>query len=220
MFSSLKVISRRIAGHTTLAISALVTALALTAAPTQAAPITYAYQGVVDTSSGGAAFSAFIGQTATMEYTFDDTSLDANSDPNVGSYALSSISLTIGSNVWSLAGGSNGIADVGSDVYEVTIGSAVLFPGPTVGGASATFAFMTFIDSTATALSSDNLPTTQPDPADFNSTTIGLDFGGTGNLRVNGLITIADTEVPEPGSLIIFGFGLAGLGYIRRRRTA
>ena len=27
-----------------------------------------------------------------------------------------------------------------------------------------------------------------------------------------------DTDVPEPETLVLFGFGLAGLGYIRRRR--
>ena len=27
-------------------------------------------------------------------------------------------------------------------------------------------------------------------------------------------------DVPEPGTLAIFGFGLAGLGYMRRRQTA
>ena len=30
---------------------------------------------------------------------------------------------------------------------------------------------------------------------------------------------VANTEVPEPGMLALFGFGLAGLAYARRRRT-
>ena len=29
----------------------------------------------------------------------------------------------------------------------------------------------------------------------------------------------ANTQVPEPGTLALFGLGLAGLGYMRRRRT-
>ena len=32
--------------------------------------------------------------------------------------------------------------------------------------------------------------------------------------------TYVDTELPEPATLVIFGVGLAGLGYVRRRRSA
>ncbi len=36
---------------------------------------------------------------------------------------------------------------------------------------------------------------------------------------ISGLLTVADTAVPEPGSLAVFGLGLAGIGCGRRRKA-
>jgi len=216
MFFSLKVVSRRIAGHTTLTLGALVTAFALTAAPTQAAPITFTYEGAVSSTSGGVLFDAFLGQTATLEYSFDDATPDTNGSATAGSYALTSASLTIGSNVYTSIGNLS-VTNGASDSYSFSLGSS---SGPDIGALSPASIFLNMTDITATALSSDALPTTQPDPTDFAfSNNFGIDFSGGGLILID-TFTIANEEVPEPGALIIFGFSLAGLGYMRRRRTA
>ena len=63
------------------------------------------------------------------------------------------------------------------------------------------------------------------------STVLPSTGGGLGGLALGGtpvnfslassIVTVtAPASVPEPGTLALFGFGLAGLGYMRRRRTA
>jgi hypothetical protein len=49
----------------------------------------------------------------------------------------------------------------------------------------------------------------------FNSNTLD-EFAGLDDAK----FVTADATVPEPGSMLIFGLGLIGLGYIRRRKAA
>jgi hypothetical protein len=61
----------------------------------QTAPITFAYTGTVTVANGGTAFDAFLGQTVTMQYTFESTTADATpGDPAEGTYsgAISALS--------------------------------------------------------------------------------------------------------------------------------
>ncbi|NKB19272.1 MAG: PEP-CTERM sorting domain-containing protein [Alphaproteobacteria bacterium] len=201
----------------TLSFKKLAMAAAITLATTaaQAAPITFAYEGIVNSGVGGPAFSAFIGQTATLEYTFDDAAPDLSPGAASGQYALTSTSVTIGGSVWTVAGGNLFIDDGAMDRNRFNNSGAT---GPSVGGFGPLGIFLDMDDATGTALSSDALPLTQPDPADFGLTQFGVGFG-LGSINVQ-TFTIADTAVPEPGALIVFGFGLAGLSFIRRRKTA
>ena len=53
-------------------------------------------------------------------------------------------------------------------------------------------------------------------------TSIAYAYGGTSadQFYISAVDLTPDTEVSEPGALALFGFGLAGLGYVRRRRVA
>lgn len=59
----------------------------------------------------------------------------------------------------------------------------------------------------------------------FTEDSLRIDYSGTNNSQGSTvLITLATNhnpfDVPEPGALALFGLGLAGIGYIRRRRSA
>ncbi|NKB19271.1 MAG: PEP-CTERM sorting domain-containing protein [Alphaproteobacteria bacterium] len=225
MFASLKAASQRTTGYTTLAVGALVIAFTLTLTHVQAAPITFTYEGAVSTTSGGAAFNAFLGQSATLEYFFDDTAPDTNPSGTAGTYTLTAALLTIGTSNWQAIPpqppGTINVTNAASDSYSFDISSPF---GPSIGGLTPAAIILSMSDPTGTALSSDALPSTQPDPADFATTNFNIAFvggaiGGTIGIE-NFAIAGAGAGVPEPGALIVFGFGLLGLGIIRRRKTA
>ncbi len=59
----------------------------------------------------------------------------------------------------------------------------------------------------------------------FDITSITFAYGGASGgasadqFYISAVDLTPDTEVSEPGAVALFGFGLAGLGYVRRRRV-
>ncbi len=55
----------------------------------------------------------------------------------------------------------------------------------------------------------------------FDITSITFAYGGTSadQFYISAVDLTPDTEVSEAGAIALFGFGLAGLGYVRRRRV-
>jgi hypothetical protein len=91
------------------------------------------------------------------------------------------------------------------------------------------------LDKSGTKLASLTLPMTISDDGDpngkfspfyalgvsFAGTAMSIDFGGTANQVAFDDITIGSStpgKIPEPASLLLFGSGLLGLGWLRRRR--
>ena len=199
----------------------------LSASPAWAAVITFAYEGTVDSTSGGAAFDAFLGQTIRIEYTFDSTTADIfPADPNAGRYpAVLSMTATAGPYSATAADGRITVWDnvFGMDRYRV---DGLSLSGAPIGGLPLDQIFIDLQDNTGLAFTDDFLPLVQPDPGDFPGATIlSLEFDdGSNNGRIataqSAIISpVADTPIPEPGTLALLGLGLAGLGYVRRRRT-
>ena len=95
------------------------------------------------------------------------------------------------------------------------------------------------LSGTGNLLASLNLPTTPSTCAaefaapfcpfvasgiDFAGTALSVAFGGVANQVVFDDVTFGSSTpgdpIPEPGTLALFGLGLAGIGFIRRRKAA
>ena len=215
--------------HATVALRALVCASCLLfvwPAAATAMPITFAFSGFLtddplldpDDPFGG---TIAAGTTFSGDFTFDSTALDGIADPQTANYtslgAPFGLSVLIGGNLFTATdalfiGVANDLA--GRDQYLVT----------GIGGDLTVFLMLE--DLTATVFASDALPLTAPPLGAFAIRSFFLDDPDVGGnqVQIQGEIdslTCASCDaavVPEPGTLALFGTGLAAL--LRRRRRA
>ena len=189
---------------------------------TQAALVTFAYEGTVNQVNLSAGldnltFQAFLGETMRMEYTFESTSVDSNPNVAVGEYDFISARLTLGSNdyVNGLSSNELTVGDGLSDLYNLVVDNAL---GPDTGGISPfSFAFV-FSGGAPSVFSSDVLPLTQPNPDDFTTTIISLAFLDISTARSAQLraTNVQISAIPIPAAIWLLASGLtAMMGFTR-----
>lgn len=201
----------------------------LFALPSHASLITFAYEGIVDTIIydnviDTKPFEGFLGHKIRVQYTFDSSLPDLNAASGLGAYSpLSAAKLTIGGLAYTTDNDFTSNISV-YDNHQNLDGYVVLGPdyisGPTVGGLPAYYFILDMFAYDTTVFSSDALPLTQPDPADF-------DYGaGLSMYFWDGLstVTVSTTTlhiaavVPIPATVYLFATGMLGLISISRRK--
>lgn len=164
-------------------------AMALCMAPTvQAAPVTF-------TATGDANVSGFV--------TFDDSAFDGTTFQFVSNSNITALSLTVFGTVFDL--GDVVVAD--DTIIDSSGADPIIINGSGFladNGAGQTISFF-------------------PDGHDGSASDgdASLNFGpdlGEGKFLAVKWVVGEVTDVPEPGTLALFGAGLAALGWVRRRR--
>lgn len=143
--------------------------------------------------------------------------------------ALSGASFSIGTYMGSASGGNINMANDDPTFHDRVVFRGAGITSPSVGIHNSVDFSILFDDVLDSALSSLDLPTATADLSGFVDRTWQLLFtplplvGIEPTAAVGGRITsitITTVAVPEPGALVLFGLGLMGLGYVRRRKVA
>ena len=200
----------------------------LFALPSHASLITFAYEGIVDSIIydnviDTTPFEGFLGQKIRMQYTFDSSLSDLNAASGLGSYSpLSAAKLTIGGLSYSMD--NDYASNIGVyDNYQNLDGYVVFGPdyisGPAVGGLPAYYFILDMFAYDTTVFSSNALPLTQPDPADFDKGAgLGMYFwDGLSTVTVGTTTPHIAAVVPIPATVYLFATGMLGLIGISRR---
>jgi len=144
------------------------------AKPAVAELISFTVEGTVFYVDSPLADTFSIGDTFRLEYTFESLTpdLEPNTDRGVYFDAITDLTVTVG-NYSATGPGSNSFSVYNSlfaDLYRIDIDYPML--GPSVNGFDLDFQgpIMQLSDPTCTALTSDALPLSPPDPNDFIST--------------------------------------------------
>jgi hypothetical protein len=204
-----------------IAASALLALGGVFATSVQAAPVVVSYQGIVDTTLGGPAFDAFLGETIQLDYTFENTTPDSNPTAGLGAYinAASSMSVTVGGYSATAAFGNIQLSDVGGALrYRATSANPI---GADIGGLVLSLFAADF--QIGPAFLNDNLPPGVVDPDDFSSPRLFLGFASQTNGDIGLIRATLNTEtgtVPEPATLALLGLGLAAFGVYRHKRVS
>jgi len=196
-----------------------------------AVPLTFAYEGTVNVAEGDtaalqAAADAFLGATLFFQYTFESTTPDTNLSASTGTYAAPiAFFVTVLGNTYL---GGTGTITVDNNLFGLfdsyfVRAQAAGIAGPPLVGAPPDNLVLAFFDLTSTAFSSDTLPITPPDPADFPPPSVprlvveGEDGGGN-EWNITATQVRPAAPIPEPTTMLLLGSGLAGLLAWRMRK--
>jgi len=207
----------------------LIVLVALVQFSTNAAsvPIVYEFSGVLGDLSGSPLAPPLVeGDTWMVKVQFDSDAVNNSPNPLFNRYNGDFLSASLGSYTYSDFSSvfftvNNDFQ--GSDIAGLSIG------GPIGGSLVNSFAPLSitlgFSDSDPSILSDQGLPNSSELSAFSSaSTSFGFDMGrGTTNREVEflrpAISTISVSAVPAPATLALFGLGLAGLGWKRRRKA-
>jgi hypothetical protein len=191
--------------------SIVLCSLLVFAGPSEAAPVTFSFDGSISGVSG-ALFPTLGTGSMSGNVTFDSAA--GPIVPGTGIYlnSITGLNLNIGGYLASYAPGANGIFILNSPplggLDNVTAFSSVT--GGAINGVLPTSFQLSLTDPSGNVFSSLSLPTTPPSLSSFATNQWRLDFGGgAGNYIVGSLAHL--TAVPLPAAVILFGAGLISL---------
>lgn len=207
--------------------AACVAVLVVMVTSAQAAPVTFSFSGTVIqiNFSNGTPTEFAIGDTFSGTYTFDSTTPDSNTSPNLGDYytPLTPLSATVGSYSASANSGAILIRDnvPVEDYYFLQTNSLT---GPTVLGLPVTFFGLELHDSTGTVYNNDSLLLLPPDLQDYDSNALYFLFDDPGSGNSGTVHATLDSFVlgallvPEPSCFAMFGIGAGVMALVVTRR--
>ena len=184
-----------------------------------AAPITFIYEGAINNTGGDPAstpFDFFMGDTLRVVYTFESNTSDNNPSMN-GDYldAIIGISVTVGGNLYTASSGNIIIInnDVNPDQYLVDITELI---GPDVGGIPVDSFRLIFSDFSHSVFTSDELPVVQPNPSAFSMASLELSyddhdfpFNSFGIIIADGTVnSVQISSVPASNDVLLIVSGL------------
>jgi hypothetical protein len=179
---------------------------------------TFVFSGVVSEVPASLAGSFAIDDPITGQYTFDTEAADQSPEnPNLGRYifSVSSFEMSIGTyDLINVGDGDIGVEDnfEDQDAYRAVSFAA----GDPIVSLEPQVIALQLMDSTQTVFSSDALPVDPPDPQDFDSREITIDFFDTGFARLVGSLKTLRVPEPSTGWMMMM---LMGSVFMWRRKT-
>lgn len=207
---------KQLSGKRSVFSSIALGAFILSAAPSEASLVKFAFDGSIS-EVGGVLFPSIGSGSMSGDITFDSGT--APIAPGTGIYLNSITGLNVKINnvqVASYASGSNGMFILnspqggGSDNLTAfsTVGSV---GGSLVNGLAPVSFGLSLTDPSGNVFGSQNIPTVPPNLSSFASNQWRLNFGGTGNYVIGSLANLTLTAVPLPAAVVLFGIGLISL---------